>query len=142
MEESKNVLCPYCNAEISADAKKCKHCGEWVNVAEDNFPTELKRFNWGAFLLNWIWGIMHGKYITLVYFPACIIPVIGPLAVSIWFGLVGNKWAWETKNWANIEEFNCSQRNWVKLWFILFALGLIITVKVLLALIIISNLSV
>jgi len=24
------VRCPYCDAEISAKAKKCRHCGEWV----------------------------------------------------------------------------------------------------------------
>ena len=24
-------LCPFCNAEISFDAKKCKFCGEWVD---------------------------------------------------------------------------------------------------------------
>ena len=45
-------------------------------VSKDEFPQELKRFNWGAFLLNWIWGIMHKQYITLLYFVACIIPVL------------------------------------------------------------------
>lgn len=29
MEETKN--CPYCGEEILAIAKKCKHCGEWLN---------------------------------------------------------------------------------------------------------------
>lgn len=28
MEETKN--CPYCGEEILAGAKKCKHCGEWL----------------------------------------------------------------------------------------------------------------
>ena len=41
-----------------------------------------------------------------MYFAACIIPVLGPLAVSIWFGFAGNKWAWKSKNWESIEQFN------------------------------------
>lgn len=141
MEESEIIICSYCGGEINRNAQKCKHCGEWVNQCE-NLPADLKHFNWGAFLLNWIWGIMHGKYITLVYFPACLIPVIGPLAVSVWFGIAGNKWAWESKNWSSIEEFNQSQHNWVKLWVILFILGLIINLKVITTLLLISNIKI
>lgn len=25
------INCPFCNGEIISTAKKCKHCGEWVN---------------------------------------------------------------------------------------------------------------
>ncbi|MBE7712773.1 MAG: ribonuclease G [Cyanobacteria bacterium SIG26] len=102
----------------------------------------LKKFNWGAFLLNWIWGIFHGKYITLLYFPACLIPLVGPLLISTWFGCVGNKWAWDSKSWSSVEEFNRSQRFWVKLWFILAILSIIITVKVFLFLVIVANIQI
>lgn len=111
-------------------------------VSKEEFPQELKKFNWGAFLLNWIWGLMHKKYITLLYFVACLIPVIGPLAVSIWFGCVGNKWAWESKSWNSIEEFNDVQRGWVNLWFILVIMGIIITVKVLFVLMLIASMEI
>lgn len=37
MEEKK--LCPYCGEEIMAVAKKCKHCGEWLDKKED---TEIR----------------------------------------------------------------------------------------------------
>ncbi len=135
-----NKLCPFCNAEISFEAKKCKFCGEWVcKNEEDDYPVELKRFNWGAFLMNWIWGIMHGKYITLLYFAACIVPVVGPIAISVWFGFAGNKWAWNSRNWTSIDEFNRIQRNWVKLWIVLSVLGLIFTIKAFLLLAYIGN---
>jgi hypothetical protein len=112
------------------------------NISVEEFPQELKRFNWGAFLLNWIWGIMHKQYLTLLYFVACFIPVIGPLAISIWFGFAGNKWAWESKNWNSIEEFNEAQRSWVRLWFVLATLGLIITLKFIFAFVWLANLEV
>lgn len=27
------IKCPYCSEEILADAKKCKHCGEFLDTA-------------------------------------------------------------------------------------------------------------
>lgn len=139
MENPENKLCPYCNAEIGSDAKKCKYCGEWIDKEGEIFPKELRRFNWGAFLLNWIWGIMHKKYITLLYFPACIIPIIGPIAISIWFGISGNRWAWKSQQWESMEKFNDTQRNWVKLWVILVVLSLIIALKIFLILVFIGS---
>ena len=127
MEETK--VCQFCGAEINSDAKKCKFCGEWVTEDSNSLPKELRHFNWGAFLLNWIWGIMHKKYITLLYFPACLIPIIGPIGVSVWFGLMGNKWAWQSKEWESPAKFNEVQQNWVRIWLILFILGLIFAIK-------------
>lgn len=28
---SKYISCPYCNGRVMKIAKKCKHCGEWIN---------------------------------------------------------------------------------------------------------------
>ncbi len=105
-------------------------------MSAEQLPEELKCFNWGAFLLNWVWGIMHKKYITLLILLSTIIPVIGPLAMSIWFGLKGNEWAWNSREWNSIKQFNEAQQNWVRIWFILFIFGTIITFKILFILII------
>ncbi len=142
MENEETKICPYCEAEINANAKKCKFCGEWVCEEEDDMPEELNHFNWGAFLFNWIWGIMHGKYITLLYFPACLVPVIGSIAISIWFGIAGNKWAWQSRTWESIEQFNDIQKIYVKLWIILAVFGLILTIKFLSLFLFIANLEV
>ena len=73
-------------------------------------PHELKGWNWGAFLLTWIWGISNEVWLALL---ALIpIPIIG-LAVAIVLGIKGNEWAWRSKKWDSIEHFRRTQRIWL-----------------------------
>lgn len=74
-----------------------------------------------------------------MYFVACLIPVIGPIGISVWFGVVGNKWAWQSKNWDSIEQFNETQRNWVKLWLILAVVSVILAIKIFIILTLIGS---
>lgn len=105
--------------------------GEGVNAI---VPAEIaKRFNWGAFLLSWIWGLGNKTYITLLIFLASIfafIPFIGglvPLGCAIWFGVKGNEWAWQNKKWDNIEHFNSVQKTWAIVGVILAVVSFVIT---------------
>ena len=76
-------------------------------------PSVVKnKFNWGAFLLGWIWGIGNKTYITLIYVVLWIIPLVN-LGVSIWFGIKGNEWAWRNKRFESISSFHAIQKNWV-----------------------------
>lgn len=115
--------CPYCGEQILDVAKKCKHCGEWVDgsqhstlaVDNNNLPEDYKRFNWGAFWLSWIWGIFNKTYITFLAIPAIIINLFVPFAsigLNIWFGVKGNEWAWKNKKWHDLDSFNNTQRKW------------------------------
>ena len=124
MSEIKN--CPFCGEEINVSATKCKHCGEWLNEhnSQDSLnkkaelPKEYKRFNWGAFLLTWIWGIGNKTYIAFVIFAVSLlnlIPFVGwiaPLAFCIWLGCKGNELSWKNNYWNNLEQFNNTQRKW------------------------------
>ena len=55
---------------------------------------------------------------------------------------MGNRWAWKSRNWASVEEFNRVQKDYIFVWLILFLLGLIISVKVILLLLLITNINI
>ena len=91
-----------------------------------------RKFNWGAFLLSWIWGLGNKTYITLLVFLVGFIPFIGIVLIfgmQIWFGIKGNTWAWQNKRFQSIEHFHENQRNWaiagVTIGGILWFLGII-----------------
>ena len=135
---TKTVQCPYCAEDISSIDTKCPHCGEILKKkiesnysAKRSVPEDINKFNWGAFLLNWIWGIANKSYITLIIIPVSLIPfvnVIGCLALPIWFGIEGNKWAWKNNNWKSPEDFTNTQRNWA-MWSAII-LGSIFTLAI------------
>ncbi len=96
-------------------------------------PEDVKNhFNWGAFLLGWIWGIGNKSYLTFLSFAAllvCWIPIVGPLVplgLAIWFGIKGNEWAWQNKQFDSVEAFHEYQKLWVKAGLVLLALSVIV----------------
>ncbi len=82
-------------------------------------PPELKRWNWGAFFLNWIWGLGNSTYIALLMF----VPVIN-MVMPFVLGARGNEWAWRNRVWASEAEFVRTQRNWARAGLAVFVLML------------------
>ena len=92
------------------------------------------RFNWGACLLSWIWGIGNKTYITLLVFVAALIPFIGIFAVigmQVWFGLKGNRWAWQNKRFQSIEHCHHNQKIWAIVGACLTTIAVLIQIIVL-----------
>jgi hypothetical protein len=83
-------------------------------------PPNLDRWNWGAFLLNWIWGLGNSTYIALLMF----IPLVNIVMIFV-LGAKGNHWAWKNRLWADEDHFKRTQRNWSRAGFII-ALGMIL----------------
>lgn len=73
-------------------------------------PEELKGFNWGAFLLNWIWAIGHSTWLGLI----ALVPYVG-FIMAIVLGFKGNEWAWQNRKWDSVEHFKATQKVWT-LW--------------------------
>lgn len=116
-----------------------------VNVAENNsgkggdYPVLdiiKDKFNWGAFLLSWIWGIGNKTYITLIMLVAWLlgfIPFVGALLVlgiHIWFGIKGNEWAWQNKRFPSIKAFHEYQKKWAIAGIIISILWLSLIVAI------------
>ena len=84
-------------------------------------PAEVGGWNWGAFLLSWIWGLGNNTYIALV----ALIPIVG-FVMAFVLGARGNEWAWQNRRWESLAKFKEAQRSWavygVLAWVVLFAL--------------------
>ncbi len=70
-------------------------------------PPEVDRWNWGAFFLNWIWGLAHNTPIAML----CFVPCVGMFMPFV-LGMKGSAWAWQNKRWDSIDQFRRSQRLW------------------------------
>ncbi|HEY9796117.1 MAG TPA: serine/threonine-protein kinase [Leptolyngbyaceae cyanobacterium] len=72
-------------------------------------PDEIKGWNWGAFLMPWLWPFSNHVWIGLLAF----VPHIGWLmAIALVLGSKGNEWAWKSRRWRSIEHFKAHQRGW------------------------------
>jgi hypothetical protein len=76
-------------------------------------PVEVDRWNWEAFLLNWIWGIGNHTFVALLMFVP-LINIVMPLVL----GAKGSSWAWRNKRWESVEQFKATQSKWAK-WSLL-----------------------
>lgn len=94
-------------------------------------PAGLGEWNWGGFLLTWIWGIGNNVWWAFLTF----VPFLGPLVMPWVLAFKGNEWAWQSKPWESVEHFKRVQHTWAMwgLWvtiaiaaltFIIFALAI------------------
>jgi serine/threonine protein kinase len=80
-------------------------CG--INNTIELVPDEIKGWNWGAFLLPWLWLWTNQVWVGLL----CFVPQTG-FVVTLALGAKGNEWAWKSRRWRSIEQFKEHQRGW------------------------------
>jgi hypothetical protein len=80
-------------------------------------PPELDRWNWGAFFLNWIWGIGNSTFIALL----ALVPFVNIVMIFV-LGARGSRWAWRNRYWRDAEHFRKTQRNWAIAGLIIWVL--------------------
>ncbi|MEC9342803.1 MAG: cytochrome c oxidase assembly factor Coa1 family protein [Pseudomonadota bacterium] len=80
---------------------------ESESQASGEIPAHLNRWNWGAFLLNWIWGIGNSVWIALF----CLIPFVNIVMMFV-LGAKGSRWAWKKRLWRDEAHFRSVQRKW------------------------------
>ncbi len=84
-------------------------------------PQEIKKWNWGAFSLNIIWGIGNKTYLPLL----CLIPLFNLVWVFI-CGFKGNEWAWRDGNYTDVETFKQVQKTWSRAGIAMFIIQILI----------------
>jgi len=95
-------------------------------------PSEAKRWNWGAFLLTWIWGLGNGTYIALL----ALLPIVN-IVMAVILGIKGGRWAWENRRWAGVEQFTRVQELWTAFGFGLLA-GCLLVLAIVIALLVVT----
>ena len=70
-------------------------------------PDEILGWNWGAFLIPWLWPLTNGVWIGMMVWMPCV-----GLVMAIALGMKGNEWAWKSRQWRSIEHFKAHQRGW------------------------------
>jgi len=78
--------------------------------------SQIAKFNWGAFIGTWVWGLFNKSYITLWALPLTF--TMGALPFYIVCGLKGNEWAYEKKKDKDIEKFHTGQKIQTVIWSI------------------------
>jgi len=98
-------------------------------------PAEIDRWNWGAFLLSWIWGLGNRTYIALLMF----VPLVN-LVMPFVLGAKGSAWAWRNRRWRDVADFRRAQRLWA-IWGVVLWAALIgvVAVAILAAVVLLPN---
>jgi Pentapeptide repeats (8 copies) len=95
-------------------------------------PAGIKGWNWGAFLLPWLWFVPNQVWGGIVLWLLSLIPGwnIGfALIFAIAFGLNGNEWAWKARPWDSAETFRKHQRLWAIIGFLVWGLIIFVTLS-------------
>lgn len=113
-------------------------------------PPEIKKFNWGAFVFGWIWGVGNKTYLALLgllpiipyvvwifgisngsFAPPSFLMIVGWIFGIVWMfvlGFKGNEWAWKAGEFKNPEEFLVIQRTWNRAGFVCFLVYLAVII--------------
>jgi hypothetical protein len=138
------LVCAECKVELQGKIY-CNSCAEKILLgkikkdtgmpvgavtAEENtsgqgslavVPQEIRGWNWGAFLLNWIWAIGNNAWLGLL----ALIPYFNIIWIFV-LGAKGTEWAWRSKRWDSIEHYRRTQKTWAIVGGCLWGAGAII----------------
>jgi hypothetical protein len=84
-------------------------------------PAELQGWNWGAFLLNWLWAIVHKAWLGFAL--SFFLGIIGAIAC----GIKGNEWAWQNNRYESVAQFREIQGKWTKWGVIVLVASLLLS---------------
>jgi len=85
-----------------------------------HLPRELEGWNWGACILNVIWGgVMKVPGMALLgWVFLMLLPFIG-IIFPFYLLIKGNEIAWKNRRWVSADEFRAIQKKWTLIGFAL-----------------------
>jgi serine/threonine protein kinase len=97
-------------------------------------PVEIRRWNWGAFLLTPYWALANRVWVVLFYWipntflfgwlfgllagfgdgfrVLAIASGLLDISLMIWLGIRGNELSWQKGNWRSLTQFQEHQKGW------------------------------
>lgn len=88
----------------------------------------IDKWNWGAFMFTWLWGVCNKVYWPLVV----LIPILGWIAwpvIAIMLGIKGNRWSWENNcssgSGMDAERFMQRQKTWSTVGLVVFCISIV-----------------
>lgn len=139
--------CSKCNTALQGHETFCPNCGVFIRIDEPiepepsnaihtitpphtlhatAVPPEIKKWNWGAFTFNIVWGIGNYTFLPLL----CLIPIINIVWIFV-CGFKGNEWAWKSGKFTNIEDFLATQETWSRAGFAYFIVSIAVLALIL-----------
>jgi hypothetical protein len=103
------------------------------NPYVNEIPAEVRKWNWGAFALNVFWGIGNHAYLSLL----CLIPYFNFVWMFI-CGAMGNRWAWKSGEFKDLETFLAVQKTWNRAGIVAFIAYIVLFVAVIIITVIIG----
>ena len=108
----------------------------------DMVQKAIMRWNWGAFLLTWIWAFGNRLWLwvliglgvnAIAFIPGAgnkpgLISLICQLVLAVILGVKGSEWAWKNGKWESIEQFKKTQNRWRRWGIVLTVVGFAIGV--------------
>lgn len=88
-------------------------------ISGESPKNEVVKFNWGAFLGTWIWGLMNKSFVTLWMLPLLFTAGWAPFMLIC--GLRGNEWAYQKNEgkYTDVASFHKAQLKQSILLFVL-----------------------
>lgn len=97
--------------------------GQLNSLTQSDIDETLGKFNLGAFLGTWAWGLANRIYWPLAIIPLSLIPYLGQILsifLCTYLGLNGNQLGWRTAKGVSFPVWRNRQKRWVYIGAVIF----------------------
>lgn len=89
--------------------------GQLNSLTQSEIDEQLGKFNTGAFLGTWAWGLANRIYWPLIIIPLSLIPYLGQILsifLCTYMGLNGNQLGWQHSKGSSFPQWMKKQKTW------------------------------